>query len=61
MARPTVPHCYDCKHLSSYCYTQYCTVPRHNHKCLLIDRYMSGQEVRTSPTWCPLRYTFRRF
>lgn len=58
MARPKVPHCKDCPYLEDrrrdwglawrnayglwYC----------RERCL----YISGQEVRTSPRWCPNRH-----
>lgn len=58
MARPTVPHCVDCKF--------YCDVRSHrdcyaSHRCFyfgsdyMARRLISGQEIRTSPLWCPLR------
>lgn len=56
MARPTVPHCKDCKYLSDHrsWYSKYarwhCDYPelrRYSH--------ISSQEVRTCPEWCPLR------
>lgn len=56
MARPTVPHCKDCKYLSDrrnmYGYRFYI---RAGWKCLEAKRTITGQEVRTSPVWCPLR------
>lgn len=54
MARPTVPHCKECKHLMD-------GRPRGNEYGVWIcgygmrRRFMSGQEVRTCPRWCPLR------
>ena len=59
MARPTVPHCKDCRFLMDFSYGGSL------HKCwycinvdgviLLNRRRISGQEVRTCPRWCPLR------
>lgn len=54
MARPTVPHCKECKHLED-------GRVRGNMYGFWIcgfgmkRRFMSGQEVRTCPKWCPLR------
>ena len=47
MARPKVPHCKECMHLYGEKWSYW--------KCLKIKRFMTGQEVRTSPLWCPLR------
>ena len=56
MARPTVPHCKDCKFLedrrSFYSWRRY---ERSEWRCAEIRKDISGQEVRTSPSWCPLR------
>lgn len=56
MARPTVPHCKECKYLSdqrsyrSSYGSWYCNFPN-----LLRYARISSQEVRTCPRWCPLR------
>ena len=56
MARPTVPHCKECKFLwddrsyrSKYG-SWFCRYPS-------LQQYsgISSQEVRTCPLWCPLR------
>ena len=31
---------------------------RHHHICELKDKHITGQEVRTSPLWCPRRIGF---
>lgn len=62
MARPKVPHCRDCRYLfdvnaigsfrNSYG-SWHC-----NHPDVLeglFGRAVNGQEVRTSPLWCPFR------
>lgn len=56
MARPTVPHCKDCKYLhdgrhwgSSYA-RWFCHYPG-----LMRYSNITAQEVRTCPGWCPLR------
>lgn len=55
MPRPTVPHCKDCKyHRSTGPYGVRVRV-RFSHRCTLSGRSISGQEVRTSPSWCSLR------
>ena len=56
MARPTVPHCKDCKYLRDERRWQrsyarwFCLYPN-------LRRYsrITSQEVRTCPSWCPLR------
>lgn len=59
MARPKVPKCKECNYLTDLrhpsdakgCYK--CTI---NGKHYNDMKYINGQEVRTSPKWCPLRY-----
>ena len=47
MARPKVPHCKECARLHGEKWSYW--------KCLALGRFITGQEVRTSPKWCPLR------
>ena len=60
MSRPKVPHCKTCPHLDSYSLTWNVMVSdRLRHFCRLKDdRHITGQEVRTSPFWCPRRIGF---
>lgn len=56
MARPSVPHCKDCKYLGDYRSPGslygfwFCRSPN-----LQSSKNISSQEVRTCPLWCPLR------
>ena len=58
IARPTVPHCKDCKH---YRDVRSHGDERGSHRCLYYGasyekrKVISGQEIRTCPKWCPLR------
>ena len=58
MARPKVPHCKECPHLKDYrrdwgpCWRNVYG----SWRCGYVDKHITGQEVRTSPVWCPLRY-----
>lgn len=56
MARPKVPHCKECSSLTGFP-TGFWGFSRYGSwSCLAEDkRSISGQEVRTSPVWCPLR------
>lgn len=59
MGRPKVKHCRECIYLDSYEYTDTRVRPsRSSHRCKLADRHITGQEVRTSPRWCPLNRRF---
>lgn len=60
MARPTVPHCKDCPHIYELQHSfpwayGYFRCQRSSWKCLKVDQWVNGQEVRTSPKWCPRR------
>lgn len=56
MSRPTVPHCKECRYWDSFVYTDRRVTPsRSVSRCKMNLRYMTGQDVRTSPIWCPLR------
>ena len=55
MPRPTVPHCKDCKYLRSLAPYGVRVGVRCSHRCTLKNESVTGQEVRTSPLWCPLR------
>ena len=58
MARPTVPHCTDCKH---YRDLRHYRDRKGLHVCFYYGsnyerrKIISGQEIRTCPLWCPLR------
>ena len=57
MARPTVPHCKDCPWLRD----KRCRFDvRGIWFCARSERFINGQEVRTSPVWCLRRYGFHR-
>lgn len=59
MARPKVPHCKNCPHLNGYSITWNVLVAdRVHHICEKTEKSITGQEVRTSPTWCPRRIEF---
>lgn len=58
MARPKVPHCKECKHLEDKNEHYYPSILKNAYGCWFCksqDKYINGQEIRTSPTWCPLR------
>lgn len=60
MGRPTVPHCKECTHIQEFnCHVfwayGFLHSSRSSWKCNLCDRWVTGQEVRTSPKWCPRR------
>ena len=58
MARPTVPHCKECKHLEDKNENYWPTALRNAYGCWFckkVNKYINGQEIRTSPGWCPLR------
>lgn len=58
MARPKVPHCKNCNHLEDHNATFGWS--RNTYGCWYCNfhkRYINGQEVRTSPTWCKKRHT----
>lgn len=51
MARPKVPHCKDCPH---------CHGTRNVYwRCNETGKLISGQEIRTSPLWCPFRLKWK--
>ena len=57
MARPAVPHCKSCDALRKYLYTWRIDVrPRYQYSCVLKNLDINGQEIRTSPLWCPFRH-----
>ncbi len=54
MPRPKVPHCKSCNYSRdlnqcNFYYKQKYWI------CKLNNKYINGQEIRTSPKWCPLR------
>lgn len=51
MARPVVPHCKDCSSCHGYKFSYW--------RCLKTGKFIDGQEIRTSPLWCPLRPKWR--
>ena len=57
MARPKVPHCKDCPSVSEYrpWVNIFMQSDRASWRCKLMQRSISGQEIRTSPVWCPRR------
>lgn len=63
MTRPKTPHCKDCIHCMDECLTWRITVrARYSHYCLRNgkSKYISGQEYRNSPLWCPRRIGFQK-
>lgn len=64
MSRPKVPHCKECnklqdKNANYYNYGAF----KHEYGCWYCtekNRYITGQEVRTSPKWCTKRIGFNR-
>lgn len=60
MARPKVPHCIECNHLEDH--NENFGFLRNKYGCWYCNfhkKYISGQEVRTCPIWCHLRYRQR--
>lgn len=56
MSRPTVPHCKECSsHRKVGDYLGFTNRVRFGHYCELQKRWITGQEVRTCPSWCPKR------
>lgn len=56
MGRPKVPHCKECSQLRGYPTGYFGDSLYGCWSCLALGkRPISGQEVRTSPLWCPLR------
>lgn len=56
MARPKVPHCRECYYLDEWVYTDgWVDPPRASYRCKYVDKWITGQEVRTCPAWCPYR------
>ena len=57
MARPKVPHCKECPHVSEFrpSLNYFIQSDRANWHCMWMQRSISGQEIRTSPAWCPRR------
>lgn len=53
MARPKVPHCKECSFLTGH--PKGWSDKYGSWRCTRCDRWINGQEVRTSPSWCPLR------
>ncbi len=54
MPRPKVPHCKKCIHLKNYNSFKMHYV-QGAWMCMLKKEHINGQEIRTSPKWCPLR------
>jgi len=55
MPRPKVRHCKDCPHLKIYGgLLPIVSQVHHTYMCDRNGEYINGQEVRTSPHWCPL-------
>lgn len=55
MARPKVPHCKECRYLTGW--PKSWLDKQGAWKCTRCERCIDGQEVRTSPKWCPFRFS----
>ena len=58
MPRPKVPHCKECRNLEDKNDHYYPLECRNAYGCWFCkkkNKYINGQEIRTSPIWCPLR------
>ena len=58
MARPTVPHCKECRYLEDKNEYYYPSILKSAYGCWFcnkVQKYINGQEIRTSPNWCPIR------
>lgn len=57
MARPEVPHCKACRYLQGYPWERGLAYEYKQGvwRCSKVQKHVGGQEIRTSPKWCPKR------
>lgn len=55
MARPKVPHCKECNFLRGFPVRPW--ESQGSWYCRKMQKPVDGQSVRTSPRWCPFRFS----
>lgn len=60
MARPKCRKCKECKHLKDFRKRE---DKRGIYTCRYTDenKWINGQEIRTSPFWCPIGHTLKPY